>query len=227
MPSPTPTSTISPTHTLTPIPDPALYVPIQTFMAENRPFFEDDFSTQNPIWGYDHQGNSISGFTNKQTLYLPPYARKIPSNALLYIDDFAICFDYAIATNDTGSFEFVFRASPDESAFYKFVYDRGGLWELVESDGGLHKVVRNGKFEPVKGSEDCPRDVYKYPDIPLNNFLFIVYKENLAVFINQDLVLEFNDLGQYGDANFILNSTYSWSGKLDNFKYWQLNNDDQ
>jgi hypothetical protein len=120
--------------------------------------------------------------------------------------------------------DFEFRVSPDETAYNSFIYSKGGVWDFVSNDGAGSSSIKKGKFVPALGSEthyefDSSADWTK---ILLNNFFLIVYGENLAVFINGDLVLEYNELETYGNMNYMFNELVSWYGKLDNFKFWNL-----
>jgi tetratricopeptide (TPR) repeat protein len=218
-------SNSSPTTNITPSPNPktsAFYEPILTYIETKRwATFEDDFSTQRTEWGYDSYGHLITGQIKHQSLQIPP-AQKIPSNQLLYANNFAIRFDYALVGTD--EFVFRFRASPDETAYNSFIYSGGGIWDFVSNDGTRSSSIKKGEFVPALGSEmnydfDSGADWTK---IPLNNFFFIVHGDNLAVFINGDLVLEYNELTTYGNRNYMFNEMVSWFGKLDNVKFWNL-----
>jgi hypothetical protein len=212
------------TETTTPAPTrkaEAFYEPILKYLETKRwATFEDDFSTQRTEWGYDSYGHLITEQIKSQSLQIPP-AKKIPSNQLLYSYDFAVRYDYSLANSGPEHFEFRFRSSSDESAYYTFLYSKGGAWEFI-SPG---RLIESGSFKPVSGSEiifDLGTNPGDWSKIPLNNFFFIVQGKNLAVFINDDLVLEFSELEAYGKENYFFNQADTWYGKLDNFKFWNL-----
>ena len=81
-------------------------------------------------------------------------------------------------------------------------------------------LLESGKFQPVAGSEeewDTNPAGDKWVSTPLNNFVFIVQDENLAIFVNGNRIVEFNELGSYGNKNFLKGGRY-----MDNFKFWNL-----
>jgi hypothetical protein len=59
-------------------------------------------------------------------------------------------YDYSLAGSGPENFEFRFRSSSDESAYYTFIYSKGGAWEFI-SPG---RLIESGRFKPVSGSED-------------------------------------------------------------------------
>ncbi|MDO9301866.1 MAG: hypothetical protein Q7T89_10810, partial [Anaerolineales bacterium] len=131
--------------------------------------------------------------------------------------DFAMSFDWALHCSQT--LEFVFRSSADETAKYKIYFHNGGAGQLLLQE----KVLQEFKYSPVSGSEFCyDRDREdRWSEVTLNNFLIIVYGENLAIFANGDFVLEFNELTLPGEAVF-LRSKGGAISKGDNFKFWNF-----
>jgi hypothetical protein len=199
------------------------YEPILAYINSQPTTFEDDFSTQKSEWGKDNDGHWVYSATRDNVLQVPPHIDTLPSNTnILDSDDFAISIDWALA-DSSDRFEFVFRSSPGETAYYKFKYSRGGSWSLEHNDGTTSTWPQSGSFRPVAGSEEAwsTNDAgNKWTDTPLNNFVFIAQKGNLFIFVNGDLILEFNELGSYGDRNFFQNGG-RWA-MMDNFKFWDL-----
>ena len=56
----------------------------------------------------------------------------------------------------------------------------------------------------------------------MNQFLFIVQGEKLAVFVNDALVLEYNELTLSGENNFFQVNGGGAPQKIDNFIFWNL-----
>ncbi len=204
----------------------AFYDPILTYADSHPPTFEDDFSTAKSEWGMMMGPGPRSTWVYGP---IPQFNRKdsslyfnepetdsltLPNNDLLVCDDFAISIEYANTAGGT-PFDFVFRSSSNETEYYKFRYTEQTTWYLSNSG----KVVHSGNFQPVAGSTRySPEDGDVWANIPMNHFLFVVQGENLAIFVNGDLILEFNELALSGEKNFFQVTI----GKADNFKFWNL-----
>jgi formylglycine-generating enzyme required for sulfatase activity len=200
---------------------PAFYEPILAHIESKPPTFEDDFSTAKREWGtsLDPTGKwqLISELERNDYSLMVGEGDFLPNSDFLLAEDFVIGVEWAL-THCGKSFEFVFRSSSDETQYYKFIYFRGGNYQLVHNDGSASRQVESGNFSPVSGSEFSNTEG---SDMPLNNFRFIAHKENLAIFVNDKLVLEFNQLVSYGNRWFFQVSG-DCNTKMDNFKLWDL-----
>ena len=226
-PSLTPAQTLTLTFTPTPEPMKDFYTPILTYMVEHTPNFADDFSqaTTTDMWGKDSDGHLFSSMTRDYSLQVYTRDRKFPTNGLLNSADFVMSFEYALVSQD--SFTHVFRASWDETKYYQFKYSRGGNWSIRNNNGTEEITLQTGNFQPIQGSESNfnPDTGDIWSAIPTNIFLFVVKDENLAIFINDQLVVEYNMLASFGDKNYFI-PVGDGHAKMTNLKLWRLTNVD-
>lgn len=69
------------------------------------------------------------------------------------------------------------------------------------------------------------RGSHVFEPFEFNTFLIIAKQENLAIFVDGELIIEVNDLEFSGIDNFLVATSLSELSqlKLDNFKFWNLN----
>ena len=126
--------------------------------------------------------------------------------------DFAIQFDAAfVSGTQLDGFGLYFRASSTLDTNYKILFTSAdGGWQLIQNNGNITDLGRGmSVFDPYE----------------FNTFLIIVKQENLAIFVNGDLVVERNDLEFSGIYNLLVATALEPTRqlKLDNYKFWNLN----
>ncbi len=214
------TTTTAPSLTLQ---APAFYEPILEYVESQPPTFEDDFSTAKQEWGTTW-GPSLEGWKwqliaelhRKEYSLAAHDSFNLPNDNVLVAENFVISVDWAFT-----ALEFVFRSSADENNYYKLLCDHDGICNLFQNDESMAMQVETGYFDPIPGSTDYNFSTdSEWAAIPANHFQFVVYNQDLAIFVNGELIMEFDQLTSFGNRWFF-HAVNNWE-KMDNFKIWDL-----
>ncbi|MEA3441364.1 MAG: hypothetical protein U9R58_13890 [Chloroflexota bacterium] len=209
MPTPTPSSTEETS---------AFYDPILAYLEEGHVAFQDDFTNTDK---YDNN----EGFWQMRTdvgswwsengykfiqIREPFDEMTFPLFGYINTTDFAIQYDIEFPTGgQQDGFGLYFRASNNLDAYYKILFDSFGGWKLTQDSKFTELGSGSSVFEPFE----------------FNTFLIIAKQENLAIFVNGELIIEVNDLEFAGSDNFLVATAEDHLKylRLDNFKFWNLN----
>jgi hypothetical protein len=206
----------------TPIPTqvaagPAFYGPIQSYLVSAKPTFEDDFSVANMAWGGTSEGQAIYALVNGGVLTITDHATgggtlddqvrgiTFPTNGLFDSGNFALKFDFVFSGGlDMTGVEF--RSASAQEPGYKFIIWSDGTWKLDQINGAIH--ISDGIITPQSGTYTV---------------LLITQDQNLAIFVNDHLLYEADNLVLSGTSNQIYaEGAHGSTGNFDNFKFWNL-----
>ena len=210
-PSPTPEPSSVPLLTSTV--ESSFITSINDYISQTNPTFEDDFSTQNPGWGYNSDGSNISDMVVDGKLN---YAGgPFPANGLFNASDFILQYDVKFDYPDMYLQGITFHKSSPPGEFSPY-YDYLIQWRTSGNTGW--SLLYYDK--PLSGES------LGYSDIGnLKGFItlkFISRQNNFLVFLDDRLLTELEDLKtQVGSENMIY-----YEGEaamiLDNVKFWNL-----
>jgi hypothetical protein len=196
----------------------AFYEPILAYLAEGHTTFQDDFSNTYKYYTggvWDGPGGGSIWPENGYRLVQkndPSREMTFPATGQFNATDFAIQFDAEfVSGNQLDGFGLYFRASSTLDANYKILFTSStGGWQLTQNKGNITDL----------GSGTSVFNPYE-----VNTFLIIAKQENLAIFINGDLVVERNDLAFSGIYNLLVATAAETQRqlRLDNFQFWNLN----
>jgi hypothetical protein len=221
---PSPTLELLPSPTLTKTPfsepteSPAWIATVMAYIAQQAPTFEDDFSAPDMGWGSTSEGFLIYSFVEGGTLTIkdhwatweglqPDYhvpGLSFPTNQLFNATDFALKVDFA------------FEGSARVGAQFRFSLARNTGYEVSLMSNGKWNLTQNGDTIIASGDDNSIRGY--------NTLLLVVHGENLAIFLNDRLLCDSNELTLSGTTNKItVEGNYeSAGGKFDNIKFWNL-----
>jgi formylglycine-generating enzyme required for sulfatase activity/putative hemolysin len=215
-------SNSSSTTTITPSPTPktsAFYEPILTYIESQSPTFEDDFSTIKNQWGNTSEGVPVSEMIKVGILSISKSSNEnltFPTNGFLNAADFAIQFDVTFRSDTTvTNLALQLRSSKDQLSYYEIIFfDKSyyaftNAWQFFDIKENKSKMTASG-FTAITDER--------------KQVLIVVKQGNLAIFFNDSLLLEREDVNLTGQENFFVVSAepsdgYIW---MDNIKFWNL-----
>ena len=200
---------------------PTGFQPVIDHIKAAAPTFADDFSTEKPEWGTTTEGTQIS------TLVLPDATLEVPSssmsnelwlptNGLLDADDFVLQYDFYPSKEDIemfDSFGFAFHLDQNALSYHQFeiIYTNltGDIprWTYSTNQRGDVDIVENG-LNSLK--QDA------------NRIILAVRDNNLAVWVNGDLLFTQSDIGFPGIKNAFIKTRQGGNIRIDNVKFWNL-----
>ncbi|MGD2028159.1 MAG: hypothetical protein PVI99_10110, partial [Anaerolineales bacterium] len=185
--------------------------------SEIQPTFEDDFSQADMVWGGTSEGLAIWSLVEGGELTITDHAEDVdwtsdhavpgltfPSNGLFNSENFLLEFDYSFESNHPGyEIGIKFRSTRDLESGYKFYSVPGGGWVLSQGN-----MMESGSYAEKSGS---------------NHIRLLVVDQYLAVFLNDELKFDTDDLSSIGITNRIWFSGEQGAGAIfDNVKFWNL-----
>jgi len=200
----------------------AFYEPILAYTESETPTYEDDFSTSNDAWGNTSAGIPISSMIYGGILKIDESRGgelSFPTNKLLDGSDFVFKFDFAFESNTDERLAFRFRAATDQSSYYEIKF-------IATVSRGLRGLLNAWQFYEVNDNETrltIPGS--RFLNDEGNEILIIVQQEHLAVFVNQDLILERDDIAFAGQGNSLIAENLNNYIRVDNVKFWNLDLD--
>jgi tetratricopeptide (TPR) repeat protein len=191
---------------------------VQSYIEAQPPTFEDDFSAADMVWGGTSEELAIFSLVKNGVLTITDHAAgtgtdhddevsglTFPENNLLNAEDFALKFDFKFETdNPVDEIGVQFRSTPAQNRDYQINISRTGTWNIVQNGD---TSVANGWFSQKNTS----------------TLLLIVQSTYLAIFVNDTLIYEANDLILTGTSNRI--SVVGRHGShvdFDNLQFWNL-----
>jgi len=195
--------------------------PVITYISENPPTFEDDFSTTKAGWGNTSEGIAIFGLIKNGLLriedgidpthdgpLLPDFkvpGVAFPTTGLFDASDFALQFWFQFG--DTKSINLQLRSAETINTGYRFTLEPSGHWELVSSDDTIILA---------EGDQVISADY--------NKVLVIAIDNNLAIFINDNLIHVNDGVSTSRTANriIVIGNHAGANCNFDDFKFWNL-----
>jgi serine/threonine protein kinase len=194
------------------------------YLDSTAPSFEDDFETADRlVWGYtseiipidedlvygskltitDHQEQPGGGVPNDHAVP----GLTFPTNGLFQAENFALQFDFSFF-NRVDEIGIQFRNPYNQKTGYAMNFSSNGAWNLTQNEGAT--TISTGQSSLTGW---------------YNALLLIVKDQNLAVYLNDELVHEADNLDFFGTFNeiFLLGDEHGSEGKFDNVKFWNLN----
>jgi tetratricopeptide (TPR) repeat protein len=217
----TPTPTPTPTEETS-----AYYEPILTYLDSHSPTFEDDFSAADMVWGrtsemlpidnlvyggkltaIDHTEQPGGGVPNDHAVP----GLTFPTNGLFRASNFELQFDFSFPSfHPVVKIGVQFRSPYQQNTGYEIFFSRSGEWDLTFNDGTT--LIANGEWNRFGSAGGY------------NKLRLIAQDQYLAIFLDGELIYEFNDLESPGNINQItlMGDDNGGSGEFDNVKFWNL-----
>ncbi len=198
----------------------AFYEPALTYIESQSPTFEDDFSSSKQEWGNTSEGVPISEMINKE------HALSIkknndanmtfPTNGLFDATNFIIQFDLSFSSQTSvTNLAFQFRTSISQDTHYqiyfsdKEIHEFFNAWQFLETQENKSKMTAGGLGNMADG---------------FKRVLIVANEGHLAIFVNNILLLERENISLTGRENFFDISAEPSDGAIwvDNVKFWNL-----
>ena len=191
--------------------------PVLAYIAAQPPTFEDDFSTADMVWGSTSEGLSIFALVDGGELTITDHAEDVdwtsdhavpgltfPTNNLFNATNFALQFDFTFdGLNEIGV---QFRSTNNQSTYYQVMFSSFGEWQLTQNQDEIY----------LAGDSNSRLGIN-------NTLLLIVHDQNLAIYLNDRLLYEGDDLTISGTSNRIsVSGNHGSNGRFDNVKFWNL-----
>ena len=196
---------------------PAFYEPILDYIDSHSPTLEDDFSAADMVWGGTSEGLAIFAFVDDDVLTIVDHADNenltsdhrvpgltFPVNGLFNATNFALQFDFALDRLDEIGMQF--RSTTNQNTYYKVMFSSTGSWRLTQNQDDIY----------IAGDSNSQLRTD-------NTLLLIVQDQDLALYLNNRLLYEADDLALTGTLNLIAASgEHGSTGKFDNVKFWNM-----
>jgi len=190
---------------------------VLTYISENPPTFEDDFSAKDMVWGSTSEGLAIFALVEQGVLTITDHAEDVdwtsdhaipglsfPVNKLFNARDFVLEYDFSFYSG-VDSIGVHLRSTETLNTGYKIFFSADGTWRLAYYDDS---VISSGKYSFKDG---------------FNTFRLIVQDSHLVFFLNNELIHEADDLLLSGTTNrIILAGNHGSQARFDNIKFWNL-----
>jgi tetratricopeptide (TPR) repeat protein len=194
-----------------------------SYLKTAAPAFKDDFSTDAHSWEWGNTSEGmrvISDYRDRERgllsitddvgedpvfgNYRPP-GFSFPTNGLIDARDFAFQFDFRFGGLDGIGARF--RSTQAQNIYYEIMVDSSGSWQLIEEPGEI--LIS-------EGSEQYSSDFY--------TLLIIAQNENLAIYLEDELIFETDEMALVGSSIRIIatGSSHGAIGEFDNVKLWNL-----
>ncbi len=193
---------------------------VKSYIDNTAPTFEDDFSTNNPTWGYldGVEDYPLSNFIKDESLLITSidqdYVTCFPSRDNDFLDayNFAMSFDLQIIESDN-TVGFYFRSSNKQNnaiddEYYRLAFT-GYNWSIIRYNPTSKTV--STFFDGVISRET-------------KTVQLIAYEEMVGVYLNDRLVTQLYNITTEGIENyfFVENWGPTNSVKFDNIQFWNL-----
>ncbi len=195
------------------------YQPIQRYISDTSPTFEDDFSTAKAEWGnvlfFDYE-NPLTNYISDSQLKLPGRVvnASFPMNGLFDATNFALSFNIEVGeegeSSSTSGLGINFRSDSNHNSFFSFEFSpTAKSWRTIQSGGGYNQLQSG-----IIGS-------------PVNEVLIIVIDDRAVIFLDGQLTTSIDDIDSINSTNFI--SIKPWEHgtsiepfNFDSFQFWNL-----
>ena len=187
--------------------------------TELPPTFEDDFKAESEEWGSDLTNRVITSMIRDEMLVVENRHTDLifPTTAFLNAENFVLSFDFVPGTLDNpdiGSIAVEFLSTGfSDMAYYKFKISYSSLgtdgWLFSQGDGSSIRTTDTG--------------VVWINETEFNRVQVLVWQEQLAVLINDELIYQDSGLITWGsDIYFVKGGATNSRLAMDNVTFWNL-----
>ena len=189
---------------------------VQTYMDNQTPTFEDDFSAPNTLWDdywSDAGGGQLEDLLNEGHLSIPDADGHFEVDLPVRAKDF-IAYIQLTPQGDYEQFEFHFKENPASDSSYQFkLHGRNGGYSIEYRDKNTPDVTTNlneGNLGYLDG-----KYLYKLVVVSQDDAFSVFWDENL-LYSPDNAAIEGDTLG------FDINSDNSSVMNIDNIMFWDL-----